>query len=63
MNTLRILEVSWLVITVLGFLFGVYKWATASLGEAVFIFIIAAIAAVFYTIRRKQRIAFEKRNK
>jgi hypothetical protein len=31
--------------------------------QAVFIFIIAAIAAVFYTIRRKQRIAFEKRNK
>ncbi|HNR19497.1 MAG: hypothetical protein IPJ79_16455 [Bacteroidetes bacterium] len=63
MNTLRILEISWLIITVLGFLFGVYKWITASLGEAVFIFIIAAIAAVFYTIRRKQRIAFEKRNK
>jgi hypothetical protein len=60
---LRILEISWLVITILGFLFGVYKWATASLGEAVFIFIISAIAAIFYTIRRRQRIAFDKHKK
>ena len=60
---LRVLEISWLVITLLGFLFGLYKWATASLGEAIFIFIIAAIAAVFYTIRRRQRIAFDKHKK
>lgn len=60
---LRVLEISWLIITILGFLFGLYKWATASLGEAVFIFIIAAIAAVFFTIRRRQRIAFDKHKK
>ena len=63
MNMLRVLEISWLAITILGFLFGLYKWATASLGEAVFIFIIAAIAAVFFTIRRRQRIAFDKHKK
>lgn len=62
MRILKILETSWLIIAILGFLFGTYKWITETLNHAVFIYGITAIAALMYFMRRKQRISMEKQN-
>ena len=59
---LKILETSWLVIAILGFLFGTFKWITESLNHAIFIYGITAIAALMYFMRRKQRMSMEKQN-
>ena len=57
---LRVLEISWLVILILGVVFGVYRWWTDGIDSALTLFIFTFISAVFYVIRRKQRIAMEK---
>lgn len=57
---LRVLEISWLVILILGVVFGVYRWWTDGIDSALTLFIFTFISAVFYVIRRKQRIAMER---
>jgi hypothetical protein len=60
MKMLRILEMSWLIIAILGVIFGIYKCLTSGINEALFIFGISLIAVIFFVMRRKQRIGMEK---
>ena len=60
MNTLRILEISWLVFGLAGLALCFYNLATEGVQAAVWPLLFTFIAAVFYAVRRKQRIAYEK---
>ncbi len=60
MNALRILEISWLVLGLVGFSLCIYKLITEGPVEAIWPLLFTVIAGVFYMVRRKQRIAFEK---
>ena len=60
MNALRILEISWLVFGLLGVGLCVYNLAMDGFVAAAWPLLFTLIAAVFYTVRRKQRIAYEK---
>ncbi|MBS1763950.1 MAG: hypothetical protein JSS90_03160 [Bacteroidetes bacterium] len=62
MKILRILEISWLLIAIGAVCAATYKWMSAGLNQAVFIYIIAIIATIFYFLRRKQRITMQKKN-
>ncbi len=62
MRILKILETSWMVIAIIGFLFGTFKWVTESFNHAIFIYGITLIAALMYYMRRKQRISMEKQS-
>lgn len=57
---LRILEIAWLVIAIGSLIFGAWKTAEAGFGEGVWFFVFTLIASIMYTIRRKQRIAYDK---
>jgi len=60
MNALRILEVSWLVFGILGIGLAFYNLAIDGFAAAAWPLLFTLIAAVFYTVRRKQRISYEK---
>jgi hypothetical protein len=60
MNTLRILEISWLVFGLIGIGLCIYNLATDGLVAAIWPLIFTLIAGIFYTVRRKQRISYEK---
>lgn len=60
MNALRILEVSWLVFGLLGIGLAFYNLAIDGFAAAAWPLLFTLIATVFYTVRRKQRIAYEK---
>jgi hypothetical protein len=60
MNTLRILEISWLVFGIAGLGLCGYNLITESVQAAMWPLIFTVIAAIFYTVRRKQRILYEK---
>lgn len=60
MNALRILEVSWLVFGLLGIGLVFYNLAIDGFAAAAWPLLFTLIATVFYTVRRKQRIAYEK---
>jgi len=60
MNALRILEVSWLIFGILGIGLAFYNLAIDGFAAAAWPLLFTLIAAVFYTVRRKQRIAYEK---
>ncbi|HNR49386.1 MAG TPA: hypothetical protein PKN14_09085 [Bacteroidia bacterium] len=62
MKILRILEVSWLLIAIGAVCAGTYKCIHDGLNQAVFIYVIAIIATIFFLIRRKQRITMQKKN-
>lgn len=62
MKILRILEVSWLLIAIGAVFAGTYKWISDGLNQAVFIYVIAIIATIFFLMRRKQRITMQKKN-
>lgn len=57
---LRILEISWLALAIIGALFALYKFITEGVGEALFPVFFTLVAFVFFFVRRKQRIAMEK---
>lgn len=57
---LRTLEISWLIIVIVGIVLGLYKVFIQEYSTSIWIFVITGIAAVIYTIRRKQRIAFDR---
>ena len=63
MNALRILEISWLAFGVMGIGLAFYNLATEGFAAAAWPLLFTLIAAVFYTVRRKQRIAYEKQQK
>jgi len=60
---LRVLELSWLVIVLLGASLGAFKLVTENLTSALWFFIFTGVATVFWLIRRNQRIRMEKREK
>jgi hypothetical protein len=60
MNTLRILEISWLVFGIISIGLCIYNLAIDRLVDAVWPLIFTVIAGIFYTVRRKQRIAYER---
>jgi hypothetical protein len=57
---LRILELSWLIVVLIGTSFGVYKIFSEGFVDAIYIFIITIIALILYLVRRKERIAMQK---
>jgi drug/metabolite transporter (DMT)-like permease len=57
---LRVLEISWLLVVLFGTSFGVYKIFSETFVDSISIFLITIIAAIFYIVRRKQRIAMQK---
>ncbi|HET6243464.1 MAG: hypothetical protein H0V01_07955 [Bacteroidetes bacterium] len=63
MKIIRILELAWLIIAIAGAVLGIYKFANEGLSEAIYFFIFTFVAAVFYYIRRKQRIRMEQENR
>lgn len=60
---LRILELAWLVIAILAAIIAVYQSKVLGLENSWYFFIFTFVAAVMYTIRRRQRIKHEKSNK
>jgi predicted outer membrane lipoprotein len=56
---LRVLEISWLLVVLIGCGFGVYKTLSESFIDALYIFIPTLFALIFYIVRRKQRIAMQ----
>lgn len=60
MNTLRILEISWLVFGIAGIILCFYNIATEGVSSAVLPLVFTLIASVFYMVRRKQRITYQK---
>jgi uncharacterized membrane protein len=57
---LRVLELAWLVIALGSLTFGIWKTSTEGFNEGVWFFIFTLIAAIMYTIRRRQRISFDR---
>jgi hypothetical protein len=57
---LRILEISWLVIALLGAGMGVFKLTTDSISSAIWFFLFTLVATIFWLVRRKQRITMQK---
>ncbi len=63
MNTLRILEISWLVFGITGLALCFYNLANEGVVAAMWPLPFTLIAGIFYVVRRKQRIAYEKQQK
>ncbi len=57
---LRMLEISWLTVTLFGAGFAVFKWLNEGLPSATFVLFFTGIAFILFLIRRKQRIQQEK---
>jgi uncharacterized membrane-anchored protein len=60
MNALRILEVSWLVLGMIGLILCGFNLVTEGPVSAIWPLLFTVVAAVFYSVRRKQRKSFEK---
>jgi hypothetical protein len=60
---LKVLEYSWLFIMILGASFGTYKCMAENISSAIWFFILAAVACIFWIIRRNQRIRIQKKNR
>lgn len=63
MKIIRILEITWLCIAIAGVLIGSYKFYTEGWDEALYFFIFTFVAAIFYYIRRRQRIRMEQEHR
>ena len=60
---LKVLEYSWLFIMLLGASFGAYKCMSENISSAIWFFILAGVACVFWIVRRNQRIRIQKKNR
>lgn len=56
---IRVLEITWLLIGIASLLIGLYYTFTRSFSESYVFFIITAASAIFFILRRKQRIENE----
>ena len=56
---IRILEIAWLVITLITSATAVWQLFDEGVQSAVWMFIVSAVAFLMYMIRRKQRIRME----
>jgi FtsH-binding integral membrane protein len=61
MNIPRILEVSWLITSIVALGLFVYHFFSDGLSAAFFPLIFAFITFCMYLVRRKQRISYEKK--
>ena len=57
---LRILELSWLCIAMLGLGLGGFKWWSENFSSAIWFFLFTTVALLFWIVRRRQRILMEK---
>lgn len=57
---LKILEISWLVIAMLGLSLGSFKWWTENFSSALWFFLFTTVSLIFWLIRRRQRILMDK---
>jgi hypothetical protein len=60
MKIIRILEVAWLLIAIGGAVLGAYKFINEGWDEAIYFFVFTLVAAIFYYIRRRQRIRMQQ---
>ena len=58
---LRVLELSWLVIVLLGASLGTFKLVTESITSAVWFYLFTLVALLFFIVRRRQRIRISKK--
>ena len=59
---LRVLEIAWLLIVLMGLSLGTFKLVTETMASALWFYLFTSVAVVFWIIRRKQRIRSEKRH-
>ena len=57
---IRMLEISWLLLTLVAFSLGTYKLIADGFSEAVFYIIVMGVSFSMYLIRRKQRVRMNK---
>lgn len=60
MNALRILEISWMALSLIGLSLSIYNLITEGPVAMIWPLLFTIVAGIFYSVRRKQRIAFEK---
>ncbi len=63
MKIIRTLELAWLLIAIAGAGFATYKFVNEGWAEAYILYIFTIVAAIFYYIRRRQRIKMEQENR
>ena len=59
---IRILEISWLVLGIIAFALGVYKFFSDDASEAVFYGVVMTVSVGMFVIRRKQRMKIDREN-
>lgn len=60
MKIIKILEIAWLVISIVAFSIATYMLIGGSTKDAVFFYIFTAVAIVMYLVRKKQRTKMQK---
>jgi hypothetical protein len=60
MKIIKILEISWLVIAIVGLGLAVFKLSQGNMQDAIYFFIFMVVALIFFFIRRRQRIRMGK---
>lgn len=58
---LRVLEISWLMIVLLGASLGTFKLMTETLTSAIWFYMFTVVAFVFFIVRRRQRIRLQRK--
>jgi hypothetical protein len=59
MNIYRLLEICWLVLTLLAVVFGIFKSLTESALSGLWFFLLAFFTSIFWIARRAQRAKSE----
>jgi predicted branched-subunit amino acid permease len=59
MNIYRLLEVCWLILTLLAVVVGIFKSITESALSGLWFFLLAFFTSIFWMVRRSQRAKIE----
>ena len=59
---IRTLEIAWLLITMISLGIATYQFYAAGWQEGLWMLFVSGISMVMYSIRRKQRIRFERKD-
>ena len=62
MNIYRLLEISWLILTLVAVSIGVFKSLTESALTGLWFFLVAFFKSIFWIIRRSQRAKIDSNN-
>ncbi len=62
MNIYRLLEISWLILTLVAVSIGVFKSLTESALTGLWFFLVAFFTSIFWIIRRSQRAKIDSNN-